>query len=139
MRRTVRNMMVRDTMEGTVYPSPLMPALPIVSGFGAGYPDYPWFFGTDGAYSIFSLAAVGQWKEAKNHLATIRRISQLVNGPTGKVLHEMVTDGSIYFGTNAQNGDANETGSSPRPWPPSGAGLAIIPFGTTTTTSLRLD
>jgi glycogen debranching enzyme len=97
-------------MEGTVYPSPLMPALPIVSGFGAGYPDYPWFFGTDGAYSIFSLAAVGQWKEAKNHLATIRRISQLVNGPTGKVLHEMVTDGSIYFGTNAQNGDANETG-----------------------------
>jgi hypothetical protein len=110
MRRTVRNMMVRDTMEGTVYPSPIMPALPIVSGFGAGYPDYPWFFGTDGAYSIFSLAAVGQWKEAKNHLATIRRISQLVNGPTGKVLHEMVTDGSIYFGTNAQNGDANETG-----------------------------
>ncbi len=109
MRRTVRDMMVRDTMEGTVYPSPLTPTFPILSGFGAGYPDYPWFFGTDGAYSIFSLAAVGQWKEAKNHLATIRRISQLVNGPTGKVLHEMVTDGSIYFGTNAQNGDVNET------------------------------
>jgi hypothetical protein len=32
MRRTVRDMMVRDTMEGTVYPSPLRPALPIVSG-----------------------------------------------------------------------------------------------------------
>jgi hypothetical protein len=25
------------------------------------------------------------------------------------VLHEIVTDGSIYFGTNAQNGDVNET------------------------------
>ena len=109
MRRTVRNVMVRDTMEGTVYPSPLTPTFPVLSGFGAGYPDYPWFFGTDGAYSTFSLAAVGLWEEAKNHLAAIRQVSQLVNGPTGKVLHEIVTDGSIYFGTNAQNGDVNET------------------------------
>ena len=109
MRRTVRGVMVRDTMEGTVYPSPLMPTIPVLSGFGAGYPDYPWFFGTDGAYSTFSLAVIGQWEEAKNHLATIRQVSQMVNGPTGKVLHEIVTDGSIYFGTNAQNGDVNET------------------------------
>jgi hypothetical protein len=114
MRRTVRDMMVRDTMEGTVYPSPLTPTFPILSGFGAGYPDYPWFFGTDGAYSTFSLAAVGQWEEAKNHLAVIREVSKLVNkppggAPTGKVLHEIVTDGSIYFGTDAQNGDVNET------------------------------
>jgi glycogen debranching enzyme len=109
MQRTVRNVMVRDTMEGTVYPSPLTPTFPVLSGFGAGYPDYPWFFGTDGAYTTFSLAAVGQWEEAKNHLAAIRQVSQLVNGTTGKVLHEIVTDGSIYFGTNAQNGDVNET------------------------------
>ena len=109
MRRTVRDMMVRDTKEGTIYPNPLRPTIPVLSGFGAGYPDYPWFFGTDGAYSIFSLAAIGQWEEAKNHLATIRQVSQLVNGVTGKVLHETVTDGSIYFGTNAQNGDVNET------------------------------
>src|SRR6266404_3748565 len=109
MRRTVRNMMVRDTLEGTVYPSPLTPTFPVLSGFGAGYPHYPWFFGTDGAYSTFSLAAVGLWEEAKNHLATIRQVSQLVNGSTGKVIHECVTDGSIYFGTNAQNGDVNET------------------------------
>jgi hypothetical protein len=108
MQRTVRNMMIRDTMEGTVYPSP-QSTIPVLSGFGAGYPDYPWFFGTDGAYSTFSLAAVGLWEEAKNHLATIRQVSQLVNGTTGKVLHEIVTDGSIYFGTNAQNGDVNET------------------------------
>jgi hypothetical protein len=109
MQRTVRDMMVRDTMEGTVYPTPLTPSFPVLSGFGAGYPDYPWFFGTDSAYSTFSLSAIGQWQEAKNHLATIRQVSQLVNGPTNKVLHEIVTDGSIYFGTNAQNGDVNET------------------------------
>ncbi|MBV8276481.1 MAG: hypothetical protein JO170_14640, partial [Verrucomicrobia bacterium] len=109
MQRTVRDVMVRDTMEGTVYPSPLTPTFDFLSGFGAGYPDYPWFFGTDGAYSTFSLSAIGQWQEAKNHIDTIRKVSQLVNGSTGKVIHECVTDGSIYFGTNAQNGDVNET------------------------------
>ena len=109
MQRTVRDMMVRDTKEGTVYPTPLVPSFPVLSGFGAGYPDYPWFFGTDGAYSTFSLSAIGQWQEAKNHIDTIRQVSQLVNGSTGKVIHECVTDGSIYFGTNAQNGDVNET------------------------------
>ena len=108
MRRTVRNVMVRDTQEGTVYPDPIA-QISVLSGFGAGYPDYPWFFGTDGAYSVFPLAAIGQWDEAKDHLNTIRRVSQIVNGTTGKVLHEIVTDGSIYFGDNAQNGDVNET------------------------------
>ena len=79
MQRTVRDVMVRDTMEGTVYPTPLVPSFPVLSGFGAGYPDYPWFFGTDGAYSTFSLSAIGQWQEAKNHIDTIRQVSQLVN------------------------------------------------------------
>jgi hypothetical protein len=109
MHRKVRNMNVRDTMEGTVYPSAPVVEIPFVSGFGAGYPDYPWFFGTDGAYTTFPLVAVGQWEQAKEHLRTIRQISRAVNDSTGKVLHEIVTDGSIYFGTNAQTGDTNET------------------------------
>jgi hypothetical protein len=110
MRRIVRNVMVRDTQEGTVFPSPINPIpIPVLSGFGAGYPDYPWFFGTDGAYTTFSLTAVGQWDAAKDHLNSIRQLSQIVNGATGKVLHEIVTNGSVYFGTNAQPGDTNET------------------------------
>jgi hypothetical protein len=111
MRRTVRNVMVQDSMEGKAgtYPAKILQVIPILSGFGAGYPDYPWFFGTDGAYTTFPLAAVGQWDEARDHLNAIRQVSQVVNGTTGKVLHEIVTDGSIYFGTNAQNGDVNET------------------------------
>jgi len=39
----------------------------------------------------------------------VRQVSQIVNGATGKVLHEIVTDGSIFFGANAQPGDTNET------------------------------
>jgi len=108
MSRTVLNAEIRDTKEGTVYPSPLA-EFPLLSGFGAGYPDYPWFFGTDGAYTTFGLVATGQWETAENHLNLVRSVSQAVNGSTGKVLHEIVTDGSIYFGTNAQPGDTNET------------------------------
>jgi hypothetical protein len=35
--------------------------------------------------------------------------TSIISTSSGKVIHECVTDGSIYFGTNAQNGDVNET------------------------------
>jgi hypothetical protein len=108
MRRKVHDVAIRDTKEGTVYPDPIV-QIPFLSGFGAGYPDYPWFFGTDSAYTSFSLVVTGQWEAAKDHLNLIRQVSRAVNKTTGKVLHEIVTDGSIYFGTNTQPGDTNET------------------------------
>jgi hypothetical protein len=108
MSRTVLDAQIRDTQEGTVYPSPIA-EFPILTGFGAGYPDYPWFFGTDGCYTTFGLVATGQWEMAENHLNLLRTVSQAVNGATGKVLHETVTNGCIYYGTNAQPGDTNET------------------------------
>jgi hypothetical protein len=109
MRRKVFGAEIRDTQEGTAYPPPLAYFF-LLSGIGAGYPDYPWFFGTDGSYTTFPLVAVGQWEAAEDHLRTIREVSRAVNGGTGKVLHEIVTTGDIYFGTNAQPGDTNETG-----------------------------
>ncbi|MBV8900672.1 MAG: hypothetical protein JOY92_11250 [Verrucomicrobia bacterium] len=108
MRRKVFGAQIRDTQEGMAYPSPLAYFF-LLSGIGAGYPDYPWFFGTDGCYTTFPLVAVGQWEAAEDHLRTIREVSRAVNGSTGKVLHEIVTTGDIYFGTNAQPGDTNET------------------------------
>jgi glycogen debranching enzyme len=62
-----------------------------------------------GAFTTFGLTATGQWDEAKNHLQTLREVSIAANGTTGKVLHEIVTDGSIFFGTVAQPGDVEET------------------------------
>jgi hypothetical protein len=108
MDRTVLDAKIRDTKEGTVYPSPIA-EFPFLKGSGAGYPDYPWYFGTDGSYTVFPLTVAGQWESAISHLRTIRAVSQAVNGSTGKVLHEIVTDGSIYFGTDKQPGDTNET------------------------------
>ena len=113
MRRVVTDAEILDTNEGNIplsaWPPPTLASFPLLSGFGAGYPDYPWFFGTDGAYTTFGLIATGQWDEAKDHLGTLRKVSIAVNGTTGKVLHEIVTTGAIYFGTVAQPGDVEET------------------------------
>lgn len=108
MRRKVLGAQIRDARQGTAYPPPLAYFF-LLTGIGAGYPDYPWFFGTDGSYTTFPLVAAGQWEAAKDHLRTIREVSRAVNGGTGKVLHEVVTTGDIYFRTNAQPGDTDET------------------------------
>ncbi len=114
MRRVVQDAHIRDTYDaktataGGAYPAPIA-TYPILSGFGAGYPDYPWYFGTDGAYTVFPLVAVGAFQQAKDHLNLLREVSRTVNGGTGKVIHELVTTGDIFYGTNPTPGDTNET------------------------------
>ena len=112
LRRVVTDAQIQDTQYGTqqgkIYP-PLLATYALLSGFGAGYPDYPWYFGTDGAYTVFPLVAAGQFQAARDHLRLLREVSRTVNGSTGKVLHEIVTDGSVYYGTKNQPGDTNET------------------------------
>jgi glycogen debranching enzyme len=108
LRRTATNLQLRDVDEGKAYP-PSVATLAKATGIGAGYPDYPWFFGTDGAYTAHPLVASGQWDTAIQHLRTIRDVSRIINGGTGKVVHEVVTDGSVYFGANDDPGNTNET------------------------------
>jgi glycogen debranching enzyme len=108
LRRTVHDAQIRDIDEGRAYPPPVA-TVPEMTGIGAGYPDYPWYFGTDGAYTAFPLVASGQWDTAMEHLRTIKEVSRILNGPTGKVVHEVVTDGSVYWGANRHAGNTNET------------------------------
>ena len=106
--RTVKAMKVRDVDEGRAYPSPAA-TISSATGIGAGFPDYPWYFGTDGAYTAYPLLVSGQSGTIKEHLRTIRDVSRIVNGSTGKVVHEVVTDGSVYWGANDDPGNTNET------------------------------
>ena len=105
--RTVTDAKIRDVDEGRAYPNPV--ATMDLTGIGAGYPDYPWYFGTDGAYTAYPLVASGQWETAMDHLKSIRDVSRVINGSTGKVVHEVVTDGSVYWGANDDPGNTNET------------------------------
>ncbi|WP_301239344.1 hypothetical protein [Polycladomyces subterraneus] len=109
LRRTVTDMRIRDVKEGKADPDQPLGVLSQVTGIGAGFPDYPWYFGTDGAYTAYALVVSGQWDTAIQHLRTIRDVSRIVNGSTGKVVHEITTDGSVYYGTNESKGNTNET------------------------------
>lgn len=108
LRITAEDARIRDVDEGRAYPEPVT-TIRRLTGIGAGFPDYPWLFGTDGAYTAYPLVASGQWDLAKDHLRSIRDVSRAINGATGKVVHEIVTDGSVYFGANGQAGNTNET------------------------------
>ena len=108
LNRTIANAAIRDVKAGTVYPAPLA-TVPQLSAIDAAYPDYAEFFGTDGAYSSYGLAVSGQWQTAANWLNAMRTVSQIENGSTGKVVHEVTATGAVYFGDNSDPGDINET------------------------------
>jgi hypothetical protein len=108
LRRTVTDAQIRDVDEGKAYPPPIA-RLARFSGIGDGFPDYPSFYGTGSGYIIYPLAASGMWETAMEHLRLFRDVSRAINGRTGKVVHEIICDGSVHFGNNAARGDTNET------------------------------
>ena len=72
---------------------------------GAGFPDYPWMFATDGEYTAFASVAVGQFEAIKDHLRALRDISDMLNDRSGVVTHEVISDGSIWFGKDSRHTD----------------------------------
>lgn len=107
-RQQARDLQLRVTNAGTRYPAPVG-TLPQASWIGAGWPDYPWIFGTDGEYTAFAAVAAGQFDAIEGHLRTLQRISDTVNRRSGKVVHEVVPDGSVFFGANSDDGNTDET------------------------------
>jgi hypothetical protein len=107
-RQQARNLQLRVTNAGTKYPAP-MGSLAEAQWIGAGWPDYPWIFGTDGEYTAFASVAAGQFGPIENHLRTLAQISDQVNARSGKVVHEVVPDGSVFFGANSDPGNTDET------------------------------
>jgi hypothetical protein len=99
--QTASDLQIRWTNQGKQFPPPLG-TVAHARWFGAGYPDYPWIFATDGEYTNFAAMALGQFEVAKDHLRTLRDISDVLNNRSGIVVHEAVSDGSIWFGHDSQ-------------------------------------
>jgi hypothetical protein len=108
----VRDLEIRETNAGTRYPAP-EGRLDRARFLGAGWPDYPWLFATDGEYTAFASVALGQFEAAQDHLRALRDVSLIDNGSSGKVVHEVVFDGTVYFGSNADPGNTDETAKLP--------------------------
>ncbi|MCM2579619.1 hypothetical protein [Streptomyces meridianus] len=107
-----RDLRLRSTREGKQYPEP-SGTLPSARWLGAGWPDYPWLFGTDGEYTAFASVAMGQFRDIKGHLRSLRDVSEVINDRSGKVIHEMTPDGSVYYGANDDPGNTDETAKFP--------------------------
>ena len=95
------NLQIRWTSQGTQFPAPLG-TVAHARWFGAGFPDYPWIFATDGEYTAFAALALGQFETAEDHLRALRDISDVLNDRSGIVVHETVSDGSVYFGHDSR-------------------------------------
>jgi hypothetical protein len=102
------NLNLRVTHAGTAYP-PAVGTLRSARWIAAGFPDYPWLFGTDGEYTAFAAVAAGDFSAIEDHLRALASVSDIVNDRSGKVVHEVVSDGSVYFGANADAGNTDET------------------------------
>ena len=108
--KSADNLQVRWTNQGTQFPAPLG-TVPAATWIGAGFPDYPWIFGTDAEYTAFASVAVGQFEPIEGHLRTLRDISDILSNRSGVVVHEAVSDGSIWFGHDSRHANPDGTTS----------------------------
>ena len=99
--QTASDLQIRWTNQGTQYPPPLG-TVAHARWFAAGFPDYPWIFATDGEYTAFAAVTVGQFTTIEDHLRALKDVSEILNGSSGIVAHETVSDGSVYYGHNSQ-------------------------------------
>ncbi len=73
-------------------------------GITAGNPDYPWFFGADSEYALQGAIAIGMKDIVYSTIAMIDSVSNAVNNGSGKIMHEMSTNGAVF-----NPGNLNET------------------------------
>jgi hypothetical protein len=99
---SAEGLQIRWTDQGKQFPPPLG-TVDKATWIGAGFPDYPWIFGTDAEYTAFAAVSVGQFEAIKDHLRALRDISEVLNGGSGVVVHESVADGSIWFGHDSRH------------------------------------
>ena len=105
---SAKDLQIRWTDQGKQFPAPLG-TVPEATWIGAGYPDYPWIFGTDAEYTSFAAVSVGQFEAIKAHLRALRDISDILNHRSGVVSHETVADGSTWFGHDSRHTNPDGT------------------------------
>jgi hypothetical protein len=106
--QVAEDLQIRWTNQGHEFPPPAG-TVPRVRWIGAGFPDYPWIFATDAEYTAFANVATGQFESIEDHMRALRDVSDILNNRSGVVTHEIVSDGSIWFGHDSRR--SNPDGS----------------------------
>jgi hypothetical protein len=79
--------------------------VPEITWVGAGFPDYPWLFATDGQYTAHANVTLGQFEAIEDHMRALRDVSDVLNDGSGVVVHEAVADGSVWHGKDTTTDD----------------------------------
>ena len=80
--QTASDLQIRWTNQGKQFPPPLG-TVAHARWFGAGYPDYPWIFATDGEYTNFAAVALGQFDDRQGPPARAARHLRHPQPPLG--------------------------------------------------------
>jgi len=70
-------------------------------GVTAGLPEYPFWFGCDGCFTIMGLIATGRLDVAKQTMRVLIKASEQHNG-NGRIVHEVTTNGVVNNPGNTQ-------------------------------------
>jgi len=70
-------------------------------GITAGLPEYPYWFGCDGCYTVLGLLATGRFDIAKQTLRILRQVSEKHN-KNGRIIHEVIANGAVSHAGNTQ-------------------------------------
>ncbi len=77
--------------------------VPAIHWIGAGFPDYPWMFGVDGEYTAHAAVTLGQFAAIEDHMRSLREVSDILSNRSGVVVHEVVADGSVWYGKDGRH------------------------------------
>ena len=69
-----RDLELREVNGGKNYPPPKA-TMAKARFVGAGFPDYPWLFATDGEFTAFASVALGQFEPIKEHMRALKEAS----------------------------------------------------------------
>jgi hypothetical protein len=98
--RVSEDLQIRWLDQGNQYTAPLG-TVERARWVGAGYPDYPWMFATDAEYTAFASVTMGQFEQIKDHMLDLREVSEILNDGSGIVTHEVISEGSNWFGQDS--------------------------------------
>ena len=70
-------------------------------GLGAGFMEYPWWFGCHNTYALQGALVSGDLSLALSTLRLIKKISETNNG-NGQIIHEASSNGAVYNAGNTQ-------------------------------------
>ncbi|MDQ1653093.1 MAG: hypothetical protein QOI35_2293, partial [Cryptosporangiaceae bacterium] len=103
---------LRTTGGGTSV-GPTVASLGTARWLAGGFPDRPGVLAGDADFALFSAVAAGQFDVAKAHLRTEKAVSDAVNGHSGRVIHELASDGSVLAGATGDPGEIGDTARFP--------------------------